>query len=81
MSTATVKTKTQDLNKPSSRNGKEPTSKRRGKTEKKLPWAPIVIFLIFAGLVAIMFSPNVPDSQRSGSDSAATSSFANGLSK
>ena len=81
MSTATVKTKTQDLNKPSSRNGKEPTSKRRGKTEKKLPWAPIVLFLIFAGLVAIMFSPNVPDSQRSGSDSEATSSFATGLSK
>ena len=79
MSTATVKT--QDLNKPSSRNGKAPASKRRGKTEKKSPWAPMVIFLIFAGLVAFMFSPNLPDSQRSGSDSEATSGFANGLSK
>ena len=71
MSTATMKTKTQEV----------PASKRRGKTEKKSPWAPIVIFLIFAGLLAFMFSPNVPDSQRSGSDSAATSGFANGLSK
>ena len=81
MSTATVKTKTQDLNKPSSWNGKAPASNRRGKTEKKSPWAPIVIFLIFAGLVAIMFSPNEPGSQRSGSDSAGTSGFANGISK
>ena len=81
MNTATVKTKTQDLNKPSSWNGKAPASKRRGKTEKKSPWAPIVIFLIFAGLVAFMFSPNLPDSQRSASDSEATSGFANGLSK
>ena len=79
MSTATVKTKTQDLNKPSSRNGKAPASKRRGKTEKKSPWAPIVIFLIFAGLVAYMFSPNAPDPQRSGS--ANTAGFAKGLSK
>ena len=71
MSTATMKTKTQEV----------PASKRRGKTEKKSPWAPIVIFLIFAGLVAFMFSPNLPDSQRSGSDSEATSGFANGLSK
>ena len=71
MSTATVKTKTQEV----------PASKRRGKTEKKSPWAPIVIFLIFAGLVAFMFSPNLPDAQRSGSDSEATSGFANGLSK
>ena len=71
MSTATVKTKTQEV----------PASKRRGKTEKKSPWAPIVIFLIFGGLVAFMFSPNQPDSQRSGSDSEATSGFANGLSK
>ena len=71
MSTATMKTKTQEV----------PASKRRGRTEKKSPWAPIVIFLIFAGLVAFMFSPNLPDSQRSGSDSAAPSGFANGLSK
>ena len=79
MSTATVKTKTQDLNKPSSRNGKAPASKRRGKTEKKSPWAPIVIFLIFAGLVAYTFSPNAPDPERSGS--ANTAGFAKGLSK
>ena len=71
MSTATVKTKTQEV----------PASKRRGRTEKKSPWAPIVIFLIFAGLVAFMFSPNLPDAQISGSDSEATSGFANGLSK
>ena len=71
MSTATMKTKTQEV----------PASKRRGKTEKKSPWVPIVIFLIFAGLVAFMFSSNLPDSQRSGSDSEATSGFANGLSK
>jgi hypothetical protein len=71
MSTATMKTKTQEV----------PASKRRGKTEKKSPWAPMVIFLIFAGLVAFMFSPNLPDSQRAGSDSEATSGFANGLSK
>ena len=71
MSTATMKTKTQEV----------PASKRRGKTEKKSPWAPIVIFLIFGGLVAFMFSPNLPDSKRSGSDSEATSGFANGLSK
>ena len=81
MSTATVKTKTQDLSKPSFRNGKAPASKRRGKTEKKSPWVPIVIFLIFAGVVAFMFSPNQLDSQRSGSDSAVTSGFANGISK
>ena len=81
MSTATVKTKTQDLNKPSSRNAKAPASKRRGRTEKKSPWAPIVIFLIFAGLVVFMFSPNAPESKRSGSDSAVTSGFANGISK
>ena len=71
MSTATMKTKTQEV----------PASKRRGKTEKKSPWVPIVIFLIFAGLVVFMFSPNAPESKRSGSDSAGTSGFANGISK
>ena len=71
MSTATMKTKTQEV----------PASKRRGKTEKKSPWVPIVIFLIFAGLVVFMFSPNAPASKRSGSDSAVTSGFANGISK
>ena len=79
MSTATVKTKTQDPNQPSSRNGKAPASNRRGKTEKKSPWAPIVIFLIFAGLVVFMFSPNTPDPQKSGS--ANTAGFAKGISK
>ncbi len=76
-----MKTKTQGRDKPSSRNGKAPASKRRGKTEKKSPWTAIVIFLLFAGLVAYMFSPNVPNSQRSGSESATTGGFANGLSK
>ena len=79
MSTAAVKTKTQDLNKPSSRNGKAPASKRRGKTEKKSPWTSIAIFLIFAGLVAYMFSPNAPDPEKSGS--ANTAGFAKGISK
>jgi hypothetical protein len=32
-------------------------------------------------LVVFMFSPNTPDSKRSGSDSEATSGFANGISK
>ena len=81
MSTATMKTKTRGLDKSSSQNDKAPAPRRRGKAEKKSPWTAIVIFLIFAGLVAYMFSPNVPDSQRSGSDSAAKSGFATGLSK
>ena len=81
MSTATMKTKTQGLDKPSPRKGKAPASRRRGKTEKKSPWTSIAIFLIFAGLVAFMFSPNAPESKRSGSDSAVTSGFANGISK
>ena len=69
MSTATVKTKTQEV----------PASKRRGRTEKKSPWTSIAIFLIFAGLVAYMFSPNAPDPQKSGS--ANTAGFAKGISK
>ena len=79
MSTATMKTKTQGLDKPSPRKGKAPASRRRGKTEKKSPWTSIAIFLIFAGLVAYMFSPNAPDPQRSGSANMA--GFAKGLSK
>ena len=79
MSTATMKTKTQGLDKPSPRKGKAPASRRRGKTEKKSPWTSIAIFLIFAGLVAYMFSPNTPDPQKSGS--ANTAGFAKGLSK
>ena len=85
MNTAAIKTKTQGLDKPSPRKGKAPASskapasRRRGQTEKKSPWKSIAIFLIFAGLVVYMFSPNVPDSQRSGS--ANTAGFAQGLSK
>ena len=79
MSTATMKTKTQGLDKPSPRKGKAPASRRRGKTEKKSPWTSIAIFLIFAGLVAYMFSPNAPDPQRSGSANPA--GFAKGISK
>ncbi len=78
MSTATAKTKVKGLAKPSLRNGKA-APKRRGRAGKKSPWTPIVIFLLFAGLVAYMFSPNVPDSQRSGSQSA--SGFATGLTR
>jgi len=81
MSTATMKTKTRGLDKPSSQNDKAPASRRRGKAEKKSPWASIITFLIFAGLVAYMFSPNVPDSQRSGSQNTAKTGFATGLSK
>ena len=79
MSTATIKTKTQGLDKPSPRKGKAPASRRRGKTEKKSPWTSIAIFLIFAGLVAYMFSSNAPDPQKS--DSANKAGFAKGLSK
>ena len=74
-----MKTKTQGLDKPSPRKGKAPASRRRGKTEKKSPWTSIAIFLIFAGLVAYMFSPNAPDPERSGS--ANTAGFAICLSK
>ena len=82
MSTATIKKiKTQGLDKHSPRKGKATASKGRVKAQKKSPWIPIVVFLIFAGLVAFMFSPNVPDPQRSGSQNAATGGFANGLSK
>ena len=79
MSTATMKTKTQGLEKPSPRKGKASAPRRRGTTEKKSPWTSIAIFLIFAGLVAYTFSPNAPDPQRSGS--ADTAGFAKGLSK
>ncbi len=76
-----MKTKNQGLDKPSSRTGKVVTPKRRGQPAKKSPWTPIAVFLIFAGLVAYMFSPNVPDSERSGSENIATTGFAGGLSK
>ena len=67
MNTATIKTKIPGSAKPVSRKGKASAPKKRGKVEKKSPWTPIAIFLIFAGLVAYMFSPNVPNSQSSGS--------------
>jgi hypothetical protein len=81
MSTATIKTKIPGSAKPAARNGKASAPKRRGKVAKKSPWTAIVIFLIFAGLVAYMFSPNVPNSQRSGSQSSANSGFAKSLTK
>ena len=75
MTTATMKTKDQV---PAKQNGKP----RRGKAAKKSPWTAITIFLIFAGLVAYLFSPNVPDSQRAGSKGGiAKSSFVDGLGK
>ena len=60
MTTATIKTKVQA---PAKQNSKA----KRSKVAKKSPWIPVTIFLIFAGLVAYLFSPNVPDSQRAGS--------------
>ena len=81
MPTATMKTKTQGSVKPLSRNRKKPELKKRGRAEKKSPLMPIVMFLIFAGLVAYMFSPNVPNSQKSGSDTSTNSGFAKSLTK
>jgi hypothetical protein len=81
MTTTTMKLKAQGSVKPLSRNGKTPELKKRGRGEKNSPWMAIVIFLIFAGLVAYMFSPNVPNSQRSGSQTSATTGFANSLAK
>ena len=43
---------------------------------------PVTVFLIFAGLVAYLFSPNVPDSQRAGAKGGiAGSGFVGGLGK
>jgi len=81
MNTATIKTKIPGSAKPISRNGKASAPKKRAKAQKKSPWTAIVIFLIFAGLVAFMFSPNVPTSQRSGTQNSANSGFANSLAK
>ncbi len=81
MNTAAMKNKTPGSAKLSARNSKAPTPKRRGKAQKKSPLTAIAIFLIFAGLVAYMFSPNVPDSQRSGSQSAVSNGFVTGLTK
>ncbi|MFT4578985.1 MAG: hypothetical protein ACI8PD_001350 [Nitrospinales bacterium] len=75
MTTATIKTKVQT---PANQNGKA----KRSKVAKKSPWIPVTIFLIFAGLVAYLFSPNVPDSQRAGSKGGiAGSGFVGGLGK
>ena len=60
MATATLKTKVQA---PAKQNGKA----KKSKVAKKSPWIPVIIFLIFAGLVAYLFSPNVTDPQRAGS--------------
>ncbi len=74
MTTATIKTRTQA---PVKRSGKA-----KSKATKKSPWSAVIIFLIFAGLVAYLFSPNVPDSQRAGSKgNIAKSGFVGGLSK
>lgn len=76
-----MKNKTQNSAKPSLKNAGASASKKRGGAGKNSPWKAVVIFLIFAGLVAYMFSPNVPNSQRSGTQSSSDSSFANGLTK
>ena len=76
-----MKTKTKNSAKPSSRNAEGSASKRRTEARKSSPWKAIVIFLIFAGLVAYMFSPNVPNSQRSGAQNSSDSGFAKSLTK
>lgn len=75
MTTATIKTRTQASVKRS--------GKARSKAAKKSPWTAVIIFLIFAGLVAYLFSPNVPDSQRAGSTKGniAKGGFVGGLGK
>ncbi|MBC8285778.1 MAG: hypothetical protein H8E32_18340 [Nitrospinae bacterium] len=74
MTTATIKTRTQPAVKRS--------RKVKKKAAKKSPWTAIIIFLIFAGLVAYLFSPNVPDSQRAGSNgNMAKKGFVSGLGK
>ncbi len=81
MNTAAIKPKAQSLGKPSSKKVETPVSKRRGGAAKNSLWKSIIIFLTFAGLVAYMFSPNVPDPQRSGSQGSADSGFAKSLTK
>ncbi len=75
MTTATMKSKTQT---PVKRRDQAANSKR-GKQAKKSPWMTVAIFLIFAGLVAYLFSPNLPDSQKSGSKNKPASGFVSGL--
>lgn len=81
MTTATIKTKAQDSTKPSRRKVITPVSRRKGGAGKTSLWKTITIFLIFAGLVAYMFSPNVPNSQGSGTQSSADGGFVNSLAK
>ncbi len=76
-----AKIKSQKSAKTSKRNEESSVPKKRGAAGKNSPWKAIVIFLIFAGLVAYMFSPNVPNSQRSGSQSSTDSGFAKTLAK
>lgn len=79
MTAATMKTK--NSAKPSMRKAEASAPKIRGGAKKSSPWKAIVIFLIFAGLVAYMFSPNVPNSQRSGTQNSSDSGFAKSLTK
>ncbi len=80
MAAATMKTKNQNSAKPSLRSAEASASKRRSGA-KSSPWKAVIIFLIFAGLVAYMFSPNVPNSQRSGTQNSSDSGLAKGLTK
>ena len=81
MTAATMKTKTQKSAKPSLGKAEASAPKRRGGAKKSSPWKAVIIFLIFAGLVAYMFSPNVPNSQRSGTQNSTDSGFAKSLTK
>jgi len=81
MNTATIKPKAQSSGKSSSRKVVTPVSRRRGGAAKNSLWKTIIIFLAFAGLVAYMFSPNVPDPQGSGSQGPVGSGFAKSLAK
>ena len=81
MAAATMKNKNQNSAKPSLRNAETSAPKRRSAAGKSSPWKAVIIFLIFAGLVAYMFSPNVPNSQRSGTQNSSDSGLARGLTK
>ncbi len=81
MTSATMKTKNQNSAKPSLKGAEASTPKKRGGARKSSPWKAVIIFLIFAGLVAYMFSPNVPNSQRSGTQNSSDSGFAKSLTK
>ena len=76
-----AKIKSRKSARSSERNAESSVPKKRGVARKNSPWKAILILLIFAGLVAYMFSPNVPNSQRSGSQSSSDSGFAKTLAK